>query len=73
MPEPSPVHQIAELLRVHLRKSDVYSSFVDGDALRTLTSHEPPLVELGPTSSRMLTEEGARVVGELIATWEEQT
>jgi hypothetical protein len=73
MPDVSHAQCIAELLRVHLRSRDVYSRLVDGDALRVLTSHEPPLVELGPTSSRMLTEEGARVVGALIATWEEQT
>jgi len=69
---PSIPHQIAELLRVHLRGCDAYSKFVDGDALRALMSHDPPLVKLGQMSTRKLTLEGVRIVGELVATFEEQ-
>lgn len=58
---------ICQLFRVHL--GDV--STIDGQALRELMEHQPPLVQLGPLSNQRITEDGLRVVGELIAAFEE--
>lgn len=48
-------------------------SMIDGQALRELMEHQPPLVQLGSLSRQHLTEDGLRVVGELIAAFEGAT
>ena len=60
---------IAELLRIHLQRHDVPC---DVDALRCMSSGTRPLVKFGELWPST-TEDGVRVVNELIATFEEQT
>jgi hypothetical protein len=64
----SHLNALAELVRIYrgnYGKSDVA-------AFMWLERHEPPLVYVGPLSCLMVTDDGARVVGELVATWVEQ-
>jgi hypothetical protein len=65
----SHLNALAELVRIHrgnYGKRDVA-------AFAWLEQHDPPLVYIGPLSVPLVTDEGARVVGELVATWVEQT
>ena len=64
---------LAELLRVATREErrSVYGDNMDFDALDGLVAMSPPLVT--PTVPRRVTAEGARVVSELLAVFEEQT
>lgn len=57
---------MAELVRIHRGASGE----MDIDAFRWLLQHEPPLAYLGPLSSPMVTDEGAALIEELVATWE---
>lgn len=69
----SRTREIAELLRVHLRR---HNETVDDVALRKLIAPEvgPPLVSL-PRGQRypVVTERGAEIVSEILAVWETQT
>lgn len=60
---------ICQLFRVHSGDT----STIDSKALQELMEHQPPLVRLGSLSRQRLTEDGLRVVGELIAAFEEAT
>jgi hypothetical protein len=60
---------MAELVRIHRGASGE----MDVDAFRWLLQHELPLAHIGPLSSPMVTDEGARLISELLAIWEDQT
>jgi hypothetical protein len=60
---------LAELVRIYrggLGERDLGSQ-------EWLHLHDPPLIELGPLDRPIVTDEGARVIGELLKTWENQT
>jgi hypothetical protein len=57
---------ICQLFRAHLGSTGT----IDIVALRELSEREVPLIEIGPYSKQTLTEDGARVVAELIAAFE---
>jgi hypothetical protein len=72
----SPARLIAELMRVATHRECTHSEVVDYNnvdfaALDELVEMTPPLV--GRSVPRALTEDGARIVGELLATFEEQS
>lgn len=66
---------ICQLFRVHTGDlaPDGLVDNIDEVALRELMEHQPPLVEVVQLSRQLLTEDGLRVVGELVSAFEGAT